>query len=298
VIIQGAWLAAKEMNDFEQFFPFRVKMAALLEYWERQRLDPDTSLYVWYNQMESGADNLPLISKSSSNSEQQVLSAPDVMTFMYRECQAFVLFLQKWALTHANSETDQQISKYQARLKLISQSISRFLWRPELKRYCGFNVKTKQPICNRVFLMAFPLFGRVDSVEQEQAEGCLAELMKEDMCTPFGIRSTSSLDPAYNNANIIVPDSNWQGPVWIISNCLLAYAASNYGWKQAATDIAIKISRILKEDLEKTGVWHECYDSETGEGLAGPGFLSWNVLAATLLDNLKAGKNPFDLAEL
>jgi hypothetical protein len=41
--------------------------------------------------------------------------------------------------------------------------------------------------------------------------------------------------------------------------------------------------------------WHECYHSETGDGLAAPGFLSWNVLAATLLDNIVADVNPFDL---
>lgn len=44
-----------------------------------------------------------------------------------------------------------------------------------------------------------------------------------------------------------------------------------------------------------TQTWHECYDSETGGGLAAPGFLSWNTLGATVQVNLASGINPFSL---
>ncbi len=32
------------------------------------------------------------------------------------------------------------------------------------------------------------------------------------MLAPYGLRSLSKQDPDYNNAAIIVPYSNWQGP--------------------------------------------------------------------------------------
>ncbi len=60
VVIQGAWLAAKATGNVSQFLPFASAMKALLGYWDRTRLDPSTGLYTWHDQMESGADNLPL----------------------------------------------------------------------------------------------------------------------------------------------------------------------------------------------------------------------------------------------
>jgi hypothetical protein len=60
VVIQGAWLAAKATNNTEQFMQFQPQMKALLDYWDRTRKDNDTGLYVWHDQLESGADNLPI----------------------------------------------------------------------------------------------------------------------------------------------------------------------------------------------------------------------------------------------
>merc|ERR1712176_1522552 len=59
IIIQGAWLAASaiggDANAFKQFAP---KMRALLEYWDRPpRIDAETGLRIWHDQMETGADN-------------------------------------------------------------------------------------------------------------------------------------------------------------------------------------------------------------------------------------------------
>ncbi len=93
--------------------------------------------------------------------------------------------------------------------------------------------------------------------------------------------------------NIIVPYSNWRGPVWIISNCLLAYGLARYGYKDDAVELAASITRLLADDLRVNGSWHECYNSDDGTALAAPGFLSWNCIAADLLTNIQAGVNPF-----
>merc|ERR1712048_1175658 len=71
VIIQGAWLAYKnsmksnKSRDKEdpsllaQFKQYAPQMEALLAYWGRPpRLDNTTGLRMWYDQMESGSDNL------------------------------------------------------------------------------------------------------------------------------------------------------------------------------------------------------------------------------------------------
>ena len=119
------------------------------------------------------------------------------------------------------------------------------------------------------------------------------ELFKSDLWSPFGVRSVSSGDPRYNNDNIINPYSNWRGPIWINVNAILAHALNAQGFTAQAQDLSARVVHTLAEDLRATGTWHESYSSETGEGLAAPGFLSWNTLGATLIKDINDGFDPF-----
>ena len=60
VLIWGAYLGARATGDYAQFRAFAPAMEALLAFWQRERHDAATGLFVWYDQMESGADDLPL----------------------------------------------------------------------------------------------------------------------------------------------------------------------------------------------------------------------------------------------
>ena len=48
----------------------------------------------------------------------------------------------------------------------------------------------------------------------------------------MGLRSTSADDARYSNADVIVPYSNWRGPMWVNINELAAY-----GHRTLAIDI-------------------------------------------------------------
>lgn len=76
---------------------------------------------------------------------------------------------------------------------------------------------------------------------------------------------------------------------------LLSYGLASAGFLSQALAVAEAITHLLAEDLRVSGSWHENYHSETGEPLAAPDFLSWNVLAADLLDNVRTGINPFKI---
>ena len=66
-------------------------------------------------------------------------------------------------------------------------------------------------------------------------------------------------------------------------------------WRLRLLSLADNVVTILANDLSSTGTWHESYDSDSGAGLAAPGFLSWNTLAATWQANLRNNLNPFEL---
>jgi glycogen debranching enzyme len=135
-----------------------------------------------------------------------------------------------------------------------------------------------------------------------QAERMIREhlLNPKEMRAPFGFRSLSAGDPAYNNDAIIKPYSNWRGPVWINANYLDWIALRRYGFRTEAHWLALTLAGALHRDIARWGSMHECYNAETGEGLAPTpaqssngvfaGFVGWNLLAQDMLTCEVTGK--------
>jgi hypothetical protein len=314
ILIQGAYLAAKYDNGNYSFFKqFQAQMQSLLTYWDNStsRIDPKTGLHRWHDQLESGADNLVLSVCPSPYStwcwiesiDAFTLSAPDLELFIAREHLAYSNFLQKWAAEDKEKDDDKYnllistIETHRVRAKTISDTVDNlmFTWIDEAQTrgyYGGFNTSTQAQITNRIYQAAWPLWsGGTQNLTLIQLAA--RELFKPDLWSPFGVRSVSNGDPRYNNDNIINPYSNWRGPIWINVNSVLAYALNSQGFIPQAQDLAARIVHTLAEDLRTTGTWHEAYSSETGEGLAAPGFLSWNTLGATLVRDIVNKFDPF-----
>jgi glycogen debranching enzyme len=143
-------------------------------------------------------------------------------------------------------------------------------------------------------VIAFPLFAGL--VNGSQAAAIARTLAANDMLSPVGLRSTSSADPRYNNDDVIVPYSNWRGPMWVNANAVAAYGLADYGYRDLALEIASRVTRALAADLRNSSKWHEAYATDgSGAALAAPGFLSWDTLTGELLSNLRGGVNPFKL---
>lgn len=131
----------------------------------------------------------------------------------------------------------------------------------------------------------------------------MAATVATDMHSRYGLRSTSSSDPRYSNVNEIKPYSNWRGPVWVNANAMLIYGLNSYANVSSnagavASQLAKEVVNTLADDLESTQTWHECYNSDSGHGLAAPGFLSWDTLGATLTDDVNRFVDPFQLRPL
>ena len=80
------------------------------------------------------------------------------------------------------------------------------------------------------------------------------------------------------------PVSNWAGPVWVLSNYYIASALARYGRAERAADLARTTADVLMRSLDTRGSLFECYN-DAGDGLwpVDGGFVSWNVLALTML---------------
>ena len=146
----------------------------------------------------------------------------------------------------------------------------------------------------KTYVIAMPLWAT--AVNASPAATIAQTLRGADMLSEVGLRSTSSDDPRYSNEDMIVPYSNWRGPMWVNANVLACYGLAEYGHRDLALEIATRVVRALAADLRLSRVWHEAYSTADGRALAAPGFLSWDTLSAELLSNLQRGVNPFKLA--
>jgi len=265
VLIQGALAAAEHTNDWEQFRPYSSKMSALLAYWSTQRKHSPTGLFTWHDQMESGADNLVLSACPSPRSDCWVeegcgnsLSSPDLMAYLYRENLAYARFLDRWNLPGSD--------RYEAAAASVKETLEEQLWSEEDGFHLSRNVTDGSDIGAPTYALGVPLWMGPGGLEAGRAERVVERLTKPDMLGEYGIRSTSSDNPDYNNDDVITPYSNWRGPVWVNANVVVAYGMLDFGYYEEAAGLAVKVMKVLADDLRATGEWHEDYDAEAGGG--------------------------------
>lgn len=321
VIIWSLWLAARSTGDVVSLAPLADKMRALLRFWDMSRSDARTGLVVWYDTMECGADDLPWARVASKHTpawdesrDAYALAAPDAHTFLAMEHRAFALFLEAWG------GAPDEVRLHRARARAIMRAMNEHLWRweddgdaapaalagaapvvaPSAARglYVAYDVKERTPLVRRTYQAAWPLWQGM-APSNAARDAAIATILSPDLWAAHGIRSTSNLDPAYTLQDVITPYSNWRGPVWINVNIVLAYTLASCGKTTEALELGRRLVAMLARDIRARGGMHECYDGDSGEPLASASlnFLSWNCLAASLLENLEAGVNPFLLGD-
>ena len=101
-------------------------------------------------------------------------------------------------------------------------------------------------------------------------------------------------DHSKRRKNIIVPFSNWQGPVWPIANYIYSIGLKNYGFESEIEWQASTLGKLLLKDIKEWDSMHENYHADTGVPLAPAashvdengkfvGFISWNLCVENIL---------------
>lgn len=198
----------------------------------------------------------------------------------------------------------------------IKSEINQSLWIDEIGSYVNLEISTEKPIFSLdlgerfinspIGKYAFfpwnymmPLYARIAT--QEMGKGIIENylLNTDHFWSPHGIRTLSKKSEYYNNAIWGNPArysdpsnmtaSNWQGPVWVVSNYFLFHGLLNYGYRSEALELADKTVRMLSEVIENKGCMFENYHAETGEPLYAPFFGSWNILADKMHQEWETG---------
>lgn len=283
---QGVYFASEKMNDFTWVEEHYEQLMKVLKYRDQTQLDTVYGLYFWDNAMQSGADNNPAMNYFWKEDHRSFLSC-DASTFSLRE----IIAQAKIADQLGYADDAKMLTKKAIKLE---EAINEYLWCDEDKMFYNIDRETGD-FYRRVSYSCFvPLMQKIPSEADGKAmiERYLAN--KEHMKAAFGYRTLSKQDPDYNNKNIIVPFSNWQGPVWPIANYIYSIGLKNYGFEKELAWQAETLGNLMLKDLKEWGSLHENYHADTGAPLAPSsdhvdengkfvGFISWNLCVENML---------------
>ena len=283
-LARGAARAMRDNDDIawgREVFP---KVLLTVERWEKVRRDEPTGLFFWYDSMMSGADNNPAVGDAEED-RNQVLSC-DVNAYLYAEYLALSGMAE---LLGFNDKAEVCEKKAEA----LKAAVMKHLYHEDENMFWNRR-RDGRVIRRNAFSNYLPLtYGLLDDVEKGRAL-LRDRLMSRQMLSRYGVRSLAQDDPDYNNECMIVPYSNWQGPVWVVANYLHTLALDRYGLREEAREVTRRVADVLLKDLHNCGSLHENYCAECGGGLAPDadmnkgregGFVSWNLLIVDMLED-------------
>lgn len=283
-LAQGAYYASHFLKDFQWLAPNYSLLKTIILYREKNLWNKKYNLGVWFNSMESGADN----NLAALDFPDKTVIATDLNSYMYLEYIALSLIAAK-----LNNQKDEEEFKQKA--NDLKENINKYLWNEQDSAYYNLDSRSGEHIKRISFNSFHPLWIKIAPTEKAKEFIEKYALNPQKLMGEYGIRTLSKDDPGYNNINMIKPHSNWQGPIWPIANYIYMHSLLNYGYQKEAIDLAEKITKLCLSDIEKTGGMHEDYNAETGEPLAAPNFISWNLLVANMLQEATTNTNPFKL---
>ena len=283
-LAQGAFIAARSLNDYEWIRPVWPAMKRILDYRRRTQYDGKWSLWFWDNSMQSGADNNAAL--TNNEKDRSAILAVDASIYAMREYAAMAALADQLG-DPADAKT------YRAEVIATRHAILRQLWSPRDGMFWNRRRDTGAIVRVVAWTNFLPL---VDGLlPRDEARRMISAylLNPSQMRSEHGFRSLSHFDPAYNNEATINPYSNWRGPIWINANLLDWIALRRYGFKDESHWLALTLASDVHRDIQKWGSMHEDYDPETGDGLAPTiaqspggkfaGFVGWNLLAEDML---------------
>ena len=281
---QGVFFASEKLDDYEWIRPYYESLKMVLGNREEHQREKETGLFFWEIAMQSGVDNNPAMNYFQDDKKQYL--ACDMNTWQYRE------YLAMTVIASELGETD-DVMYYVARANTLKNQIANYLWNEEEQSFFNLERGSLSPVKRISFSNFIPLLE--DFISRAKGKEMINRyLWNEDhMLAPYGLRSLSKQDPDYNNKNIIIPFSNWQGPVWPIANYLYSIGLINYGFEEEAKQLAGQLGALALNDIYAFGSMHENYHADTGEPLAPTaeqsengvftGFVGWNLLIQNML---------------
>lgn len=283
ILSQFSYVVAKRLNTFSWLEPYWASLKKAILWFEQNNM---VNGYFVSTSLQ-GLDNNPDVYGRPFGTVASI----DLACWMYREYCTIGKIAGEFGDAIAN--------EYAEKAEALKTKIQNTYWDHIDHFFYSIDTTTHKPATSlqnitwvyflkfRNVASLFPLWAGVAS--KEQASLLREKILSErEFLSVAGIRSHSAIDPLYNNLVMENP-SNWQGPVWGISTFLIAYGLAKYGYKEDAMEVAGRLVRTFAADIQTNQCVHEYYHGDTGQPLIKPGFMSWNILAYQIIDDLEKG---------
>lgn len=289
---QGAYHYSNATGDWEWLRPLYDSLGKVIDYRRQTQRDSISGLYYWEIAMQSGADNNPAMNYFKDDSRSFI--STDASAFQYGE-----LLAQAAIASHLGKAEDAEALRKEA--GELKSALNEICWNEEDQCYYNVDRESRDQYRRIGYSTFVPLFYRMAPRDKGEAMIRRYMLSEDHLKSPHGFRSLSKSDVDYNNKNIIVPFSNWQGPIWGICSYIYSVGLHNYGFDDDVAWMALEVGNLMAKDLDDYGTMHETYHAETGEPLAPSnfkyrtpegkiqGFVSWNLCMENVLDGLLNG---------
>jgi hypothetical protein len=266
-------------------------------YHDHQFNEP-TGLYFWKDDLAIGVDNDPATFFRPPNSSGNIF----LNCLMYKELLAVAYLAQSLHLAPAIAQ------QYQQQADALKAAIQKNCWDERDGYFYSVDLNLR-PITNQpgnymgsrfVLHKGHPrdydcLIQRLEGwsgfmamwagiATPEQAKRMVEEHLDnpKTLGAPFGIRSLSKMEKMYGLYASGNP-SNWDGPIWGISNYLVFRGLVQYGFTNEAREMADKTITLFGRDFQTAGALHEYYNPDTGDPIINKGFQNWNYLVMNML---------------
>jgi putative isomerase len=262
-------------------------------YWESRYRHAGTGLLVWGSDVAIGVDNDP-----TTYARPPFSSANLLLNCLYHAD------LEAAATLAERIGKNTLAARWRARADEIAHAIRTHCWDERDAFFYTLDVqcadhratlipwaKPGAPLAWSALPMRIQMFTGFLPLWRGVATPAQAEALRRHATNPdtfaasAGIRSLSRREPMFNLAVSSNP-SNWNGPVWILSNYLVWQGLLRYGFTTEASELASRTLRLLEADIAAHDATHEYYDPDTGRPVMNKGFISWNLLACAMLENV------------
>lgn len=291
-LAQQAVLVSERYGDYSWLEEYYDGLVKFIDWYKNNSFHSESGLYFWINDFAIGVDNDPCVFYRPEKSTAAIF----LNCLMYGE----LLAMNKIALALKKDNAERFIQSANE----LKDAINKQCWDERDGFYYSADVmlhpvdknewlhsgdpRAYQTLPMRIGVWAGFLAMYYGIATKEQADRMVKEhyLNEKTFYAPYGVRSLSKAERMYHVESTGNP-SCWTGPVWINANYMTYVGLKTYGYTDLAVSLAERTIELLGRDIESCGQMHEYYHPETGEGVRGLGFQSWNLLVYNMCIDLE-----------
>lgn len=280
-----SWLAERgDRGQHQKGAAFRN-----ISYYEQVKLSVD----YWFRHCDFDLNGLPVWNSSDhSGMDNQISRAGELDAFRYEGVElACYLYRELKALQVIAAELGMaaESESLGVRANLLADKINTVFWDERDGFYYDRDEYTGELVKVKSVAGFVPMWAGIAPPRRVE------RMVKEHLTNPdefwieYPVATYAKTEPDYAQGDIRDWGCNWRGSAWIPTNYMVMHGLLNYGYTDAARELARKTFDMV---LKVNPVTYEFYNGETGGGLGLKQFWGWSALGYMMPFECESGYNP------